>query len=262
MKKPGKQFATVYPSWFFVITKNDEQGAKNRRRSSRDAFTLLEVILAMTIVTMLVLMIANMFQELSQSWKIGTRSAEMNTTGRTVVEFIARELSQAVAGPVEASASGYAPIKFLLVNSNEVQFISLTGDPSQNDNRRVLRGSIFKCENNCLKYCRKTSINPYTTTLPFGNYQGIATLVTNIMRFQMSAYATTNDMLNYLPASIYSSNRLPVCMDIYVEVLGEDDVVKYNQLGGAEKVAFQTRNSRRYTTRVYFNNRMGYAGRP
>ncbi len=240
MKKPGKQFSI-------------------RRHGSRSAFTLLEVILAMTIVTMLVLMIANMFQEASQSWNIGTRIAEMNNTGRTVVEFIARELSQAVAGPVEAvhPDSGYPAIRFHLEDA-KVDFVAFSGSPDQNKGRRALMGISFWLDGNELKYRRATaSFDPYKA--PPGSGGDVSVLIENILDFQLRAYSTTNRLVANDPdPPPYDSDDLPVCVDVYVEVLSADDAKK-RAAGGAD---FERRNSRRYTTRVYFNNRTGWQGRP
>ena len=227
-----------------------------QRRGPQSAFTLLEVLLAMGIVTMLVLMIANMFQEVSASCSIGTQSAERNTAGRAGVDFIARELSQAVAGPIEAAQPppGHPNIRFQLLNGNELQFVALSGDPQVG---RALRGAFFYYDNvkKTLQYTNSPSaFNPYNADPSFSGAGQM--LITNVTDFYLTAYTNANDLINKQNStpdydSLAASNRLPVCVDIYLEVLGNDDAKKA-AAGGAD---FINRNARRYTTRVYFHNR-------
>jgi competence protein ComGF len=281
-----KTLKTVLRSWFFVTTTNSPSprerfrkhvslwrgAAASERRTTNEerrttatphaAFTLLEVMLAMGIVTMLVLMIANMFQEVTLSCNIGTQSSEMNTAGRSALDFIARELSQAVAGQFDAlnPNPGSDIIKFKISAGNELRFVALSGDVT---NGRALRGAMFKQEDNCLKYCRKTdliSFNPYNNDKDPAswNWQGIQPLVTNVTGFQVSAYNSVGG----LPLSSWDNTNLPVYVDISLAVIGNDDAKKFNALSGTNATGFQDRNSRRYSTRVYFNNRQGWQGRP
>ncbi|MBU4498307.1 MAG: hypothetical protein KKG09_09920 [Verrucomicrobia bacterium] len=230
------------------------------------AFTLLEVILSLGIVTMLVLMIANMFQEVSVSWNLGTQSAERNTAGRAAVDFIARELAQAVAGPIDAAQPpvGHPNIRFQLINGNELRFVALAGEVQ---NGRALRGALFRYQitERRLQYWRQTggAFDPYSTD---PGWTGGQMLVTNVTDFQVLAFAGAGDLAGGGVTDYDSSandNRLPVCVDIYLEVLGNDDAVKAGYITiAADKTAFINSNTRRYTTRVFFNNRMGWAGRP
>lgn len=252
--------------FFFVPTRDIERRTPDLRHAACRAFTLLEVILAMGIVTMLVLMIANMFQEVSQTWNIGTQSAEMNVAGRTAVEFIAQEMAQAVAGPIETAQP--APGGFVIpfhVESNRAWFVTLNGDPDRDASppRRSLRSALFVYNRNdkILQYlCTNTNDPPDS-----GANQR---LVENVFNFGLLVYPTTNDLIQANPLSTpYDStaysNKLPAAVDIYVEVLGNDDVTRHNQLAtDAEKQQFAQRNGRRYTTRVYFNNRLGFLPRP
>ncbi len=211
----------------------------------------------MGIVTMLVLMIANMFQEVSASCSIGTQSAERNTAGRAGVDFIARELSQAVAGPIEAlnPNPAYPAIQFQLLNGNELRFVALSGDLENGG--RVLRAAMFEQANNCLWYFTTNAIDPYNDDPAGWSFANAQMLITNVTDFYLTAYTNANDLINKQNStpdydSLAASNRLPVCVDIYLEVLGNDDAKKAAAGGGP---AFINRNARRYTTRVYFHNR-------
>jgi len=56
------------------------------------------------------------------------------------------------------------------------------------------------------------------------------------------------------------TNQLPICVDIGLELLSDDDMQRYNQ-PGADKAAIEARNAKVYSTRVYFPNRVGYQAR-
>ncbi|MDP2663020.1 MAG: prepilin-type N-terminal cleavage/methylation domain-containing protein, partial [Dehalococcoidia bacterium] len=65
--------------------------------SLQPAFTLIEVLVAMTVLAVMVLMAANIFQSSSASWNIGTQKADMNTSARAALDFMARELETLLA---------------------------------------------------------------------------------------------------------------------------------------------------------------------
>lgn len=50
----------------------------------------------MIVLSILVIMCAQMFQQAQMSWEGGSRKADMNLTGRAVADFVAQELSRAV----------------------------------------------------------------------------------------------------------------------------------------------------------------------
>lgn len=67
------------------------------RKRSSDGFTLLELLVAMSILVIIVLMMAGVFHQSRVAWGSGLRKARLNMDGRAVVDFIGHELSQAVA---------------------------------------------------------------------------------------------------------------------------------------------------------------------
>lgn len=243
----------------FIAILSSGKTAPLARRAKSNAFTLLEVILAMTLVTMIVLMIANMFQEVSFSWTIGTQSAEMNTAGRAAVDFIAQELSQAVAGPIEANDPPDHAIRFQLLNGNELLFVTLAGDPQGDpQSGRALRSALFKHEADKLKYWQTESFNPYKDD-PKWDSARAQMLVANVVDLQFYAYASVEDLKNNnftLSYPLEQLPQLPVAVDVYLTVLGNEDALKAANLGSpAEREKFVARNARRYTSRAYFNNR-------
>ncbi|NLB60221.1 MAG: hypothetical protein GX806_04010, partial [Lentisphaerae bacterium] len=210
-----------------------------RRRRARGAFTLLEVLLALGIVSMLVLMVTNMFQQVSFSWHIGTQSAERSAAGRAAMDFMVRELSQAVAGPVVGSSA--AKLRFWGA-SNQCRCVTLAGDPVK-ANARALRGAIFQWDSDSLWYCRTNAayVDPHSWT-----WFNEELLAANIIDFKFTFYPTPADLINQASVVSYDSlangDRLPLCMDIYLQVLGDEDARRLKDLP-----AERSRHARIYT---------------
>jgi len=228
------------------------------------AFTLIEVLVAMTVLSIMVLMVANIFQSSSASWNIGTQKADMNTSARAALDFMVRELESAVAGPIETVAAGAnSEIVFNLQNGNDLLFVSLVGDV--NDSQALRNGAFYHIvASNQLMYAHQTA-NPYTTT---PSHSGAGMLVANVLSLYIIAFTNEYGLENGLFTENFNSSldvnnrQLPICVDIALTMLSDDDMQRYNQLSVlADKTAFSDRNSKLYSTRVYFQNRVGYGGR-
>ena len=225
------------------------------------AFTLIEVLVAMTVLSIMVLMVANIFQSSSAAWNIGTQKADMNTAARAALDFMARELACAVAGEVEAvSLATPTNILFRLEGGTNVIFIALSGDLA---NGRALRGIRFQHDNvdRILRHERGTGFNPYTNS---GSWSGggLQPLVTNVWSLNMYAFANESDLNGGVGTPDYTSSSLPLCLDIAVEMLSGDDMMRAIALNSdpSAQTNFVARNSKLYSTRVYFPNRAGYGG--
>ena len=211
----------------------------------------------MTVLSIMVLMVANIFQSSSESWNIGTQKADMNTAARAALDYMARELQSAVAGPVEAvNPPALSAIQFRVINGNDLLFVSLVGDVE--DGRALRNGAFYhEVSDNELMYAHQLA-NPYDTS---PKHTGAGMLITNVLDLQFyvytNEYALTNG--NYDVNNTY--DELPLCVDIALEMLSNDDMRRYNQLSGADQTAFSDRNSKVYSTRVYFPNRVGYQAR-
>ena len=62
----------------------------------RKGFTLVEVLVAMTILMVIVLMMANLMRHSSNAWDVGLRNVGMSMEGRTALDLMGRELSAGV----------------------------------------------------------------------------------------------------------------------------------------------------------------------
>jgi len=62
-----------------------------------DGFTLLEVLVAMSILMMIVMMMATLFSQSTTAWDRGIDSAKLSLKGRAVMRMMQHDLSQAIA---------------------------------------------------------------------------------------------------------------------------------------------------------------------
>jgi len=66
-----------------------------KRSSSKQGFTLIEILASMTILVFLVLMLTRVYTDGTNAWKTGSRNANRNVLARSVMDFMAREMSMA-----------------------------------------------------------------------------------------------------------------------------------------------------------------------
>jgi len=229
--------------------------------SLQSGFTLIEVLVAMTVLAVMVLMVANIFQSSSASWNIGTQKADMNTAARAALDFMARELASAVAGPIEAANPPAATaIPFVLTGGTSIQFIALSGDPV---NGRALRGNCFQHDDGkrTLKYDRFTPTDVYAN--PFTSGNGLQLFVTNVWSLTMYAFSGESELKGGVGTLNYNSNSLPLCLDVAVEMLSDDDMGRALTFApnSQPQKDYVARNAKLYSTRVYFPNRKGYQAR-
>lgn len=95
--------------------------------SSRAAFSLIEVLVATTVLMIIVLMVAMVFQQGTWSWTAGTRRADTQMTLRTVLGAIQRDLVDAV----DARAYGLEN-SFPEVSGSFIGFVAMNGRPTAN----------------------------------------------------------------------------------------------------------------------------------
>lgn len=79
-------------------------------RSQRQAcgFTLIEVLVAMAMLLIIVMIVAQVFQQARVAWDTGKRRVDVNMKGRALADFMAQEMAKAVRNSTypEFGASG------------------------------------------------------------------------------------------------------------------------------------------------------------
>jgi len=228
--------------------------------SSNSGFSLIEVLVSMTVLIVIIVMVTNMFRNASEAWDMGTQRAEMNTSARAAIEYIARELSCAMAGSMPDAAGSIRTLKeFKLVNVNDVfgnlqveslNFTALSGD------NQALRGIRFRYADHTIEADFVTNnFQPYAVNWPVAWNPNL--LITNVWRFAVNVFSNESQMaagaIGWNYDSSFNSNSLPAAVDISIEMLGAKDMARAQGMG--DPTGFVMTNSRVYTTRVCFPNR-------
>lgn len=82
--------------------------ARRMMRNLRAGFSMIEILVAMTILTIIVLIVAEIFQQTGLAWSLGLRRADEQTVTRAIVGTLTRDLAMMVdpnnfvIGPAEA----------------------------------------------------------------------------------------------------------------------------------------------------------------
>ena len=84
-------------------TSHDTFCAKSHVRGA--GFTIIELLVAMSVLVIIVLIVTMIFQRASAVWDTGMNKAELDMTGRGVADYVAQDISSALDLP-SFSASG------------------------------------------------------------------------------------------------------------------------------------------------------------
>lgn len=69
---------------------------RGARKALRAGFSLIEILVAMTILTVIVLVVSEIFQQTSLAWALGSKRADAQSVTRAVVGAIGRDLAMMV----------------------------------------------------------------------------------------------------------------------------------------------------------------------
>ena len=90
MRKHGSEASIQNPG------SDIEHRVTGREKRPQEGFTLIELLAAMSILLIITLIVAQLFQQASVSWDTGLRKAESTMMGRALADYIAQDLATAV----------------------------------------------------------------------------------------------------------------------------------------------------------------------
>ncbi|MDD3603746.1 MAG: prepilin-type N-terminal cleavage/methylation domain-containing protein [Kiritimatiellae bacterium] len=257
------------------------------RRSRNAAFTLVELLVAMAVLAIIILMMARIFSESTRAFDLGSKIADQNLKGRMVLDFMAREISQAVADDVIAFKLDSADFELFgnaVEDGDRLQFVTLSQlvdvytprqarevvyfvDHIKIDNKETGRYQLKRA-------VKTTGITCYNQPSPnkwWDDSAGNAlTLAENVAGFQVWCYTEPGaeaeaiydyDSTGSKPEQI---NKLPMWIEISLMMFDQKDAERaanmseFGMSAGAVH-EYAVKNARRYVTRINFVNRNGYA---
>lgn len=256
-------------------------------RRSRRAFSLIEVLAAMTILAIIVLMVARLFADSSMTWKVGSRRVDQDVNARASLELIGRQLTMAMADHIVALRIQKGDKDIYGNDSDMVSFASL-------DQRAELRnfkagtGPAVTTPYRDLQQIRYLLMEPAGTpkvgymlgrhstqaenneffqcyanpnwTEGFDLYpDDYATVMAeHVARFNIYAYTPNSNGIPVLKRNYFSATDGGLLwIDLVMYVLDEDDAIKAANMSGTERNKFLDRVARRYVHRAFPHNAPG-----
>lgn len=237
-------------------------------KTNKKGFSILELLVAMTVLSILVVMMTTLFNNSITSFNIGTQRAEMNLNARAFIEYISRELSSAIAGPI---IGGTTSLTFEIISQSDICF--LTDMNKIDTDSRNLRAVYYWLQDNAVYYGRRTTINQdfncyhnnnWSKNKPNNPASDMAVLISNVWDLRFDVYTTpiTGPSLPSPCLPNTTLTELPYCIDIMLQLLADDDMKKAQKIADlGKKEEFVNKVSKVYTTRIYFKNKIGYLPR-
>jgi len=242
-------------------------------------FTLLELIASVAVLGIVVTLMAMLFADSENAWKLGADRARTTDTARTTLDMLTHDLEHAVADDILSYMQREDPATNCLYNipNDEIAFVSLQNDNADGQPTAVqvhywLREMTNAFGQPLRRYelVRGSTVpdtDPVTSCLATRNWydvkpSSIGVLAENVAAFRVVAMQPDGD----LDRIYYSTNwadRLPRCVDVYLELM-DDAAAKQAATMIQDNMPctnFVDRQVQRYTTRVFFHNRNGYRQR-
>ncbi len=246
----------------------------NQFRKSRSAFTLVELLAAMTILTIMVLLISRIFADSTRMWQLGAKRVEGNSDGRAAVDFMAREIAAAIAdgpeGPLALklesdarSAHGMSPDLLAFLSAGQtaqyrtnyyrqvMQVVYALDEMKDekipaNDIPNTFRVVRYVVEKGPSFTCYQTGGFPKN----LGGYTSWnqESLAENVRTLEFWVYTTNGVSIPDYDSSVHGK---PGWVEVYLELLGEADATKAALLSGSARDKFCNEVARRYVGRAY-----------
>jgi prepilin-type N-terminal cleavage/methylation domain-containing protein len=178
----------------------------------RGGFTLLELLVSVSILVMIVMMMSGLLFQSRVAWGSGLRSARLNMQGRAAIDFLANELAQAI---VDTNLAGG------IQNGSEIRFY-IPCEVRANSNRAV-KEVRYRYSSAAKTLTRSTAL------IGFGPYPDRAApeeavLARNISRFEF-----------ILPDARNYHTNLPLWVGVEMDMLYETDVSRVRAGSGGPK---------------------------
>ena len=274
---------------------SDRQGSRMGRsaRSRARGFTLIELLAGMAVLLILIVLLAQFVNLGTDAWDHGMRQAESSSSARAALEFLASELSTAIAGD-RVTFSQWANHTQTYFGggdhgSDALMFVSVSRPPDDDnparagvevvyylDKMRKARSSGGGTEEMRDRYrlvrsmrtsnagsFRAYQVADWTSGLdPADHSPNADTIAENISAFQVRAYQDVNSPMPIDFGATGAWAKLPVYVDIYLETLSDTDAQRAALMQDpGKREEYVKKWSRGYGTRVHFKNRQGYSSR-
>lgn len=245
------------------------------RRARAAAFSLIEVLSAMAILSIIILMVARLFADSTQSWKLGTRRVEQDFNARASLELIGRQLTMAMVDTVLTMRVKSGPNCLYGTPSDIVTFASFD-QRAEIRNRQPYRdvqqtryalyapptnppiGYLllrYVTQNESLSVYRCYEKRNWTSVFDAYPPEYANVLAEHVARFNVYVYVPDASG-NPVRKNNYDSQTdpPPLWIDVVLFLLDEDDAIRAANLSGTARENYLNRNVRRYVHRAFPHN--------
>ena len=220
------------------------------------AFTLIEVLAAMTVLVIILMLLGQVFSGSTLAWETGTRRMDQNIGARAVMDLIARDLSGAIV--LKLDPSGVSPYSSGATSSLRFLTLAQTPDSTHLEGRIVEYyvdptsvNGVTCYQLNRVQYTDQGTVSgAYSGTLGTDR-SGAGAVADNIAAFVALANGTDTSYPS-------QSNQVPRYVDIFLSMLSAADAQKAGVAAGGQ-APYVEKHEKRYTTRVFLHNQKGYS---
>jgi hypothetical protein len=264
------------------------------QRTEESGFSLLELLAAMAILMIIVMMISLIFSESNKTWTIGIDRMDNNSAGRATLDLITHDLQYAVADSnltfmmrPDTKRTGVMSSYSSWTNS-EICFVSLQDASSRADHRTAREMHYYVREDPSAPHryqLMRGYWSPAIVTDPTHHCYGTTNWWDPTASFNPGADRPPVPPPDQTEESVMlaenigglgffyeglpdydsrTNNLLPEYVDVWLEVINDrqaNQLSDWFKRNAKDNVAMVERNARRYTARVYFQNRRGYMPR-
>jgi prepilin-type N-terminal cleavage/methylation domain-containing protein len=245
-----------------IVTDSVLRCAQTRTSVSnrRSAFTLIELLIAVTIFAAIALAISGIMSRTSEGIVNNSRQATQNANARMALDYIAREFAQSIAATnITFQSKPDSSTYDSSYQCDELQFATFhnilppTNTPSF---REVIRVAYYVCPTknyfSLHRAYKDIDSGSYGTVGSMSSMENSAELIRYVVEFRAVCHDTNWSASALMPTT--EEHRLPVFIDLYLSVISETDA-KRATAPGVDTVAYINRNAKRYHTRCYSLNR-------
>lgn len=239
-------------------------------RQRRRGFSLVEVLAALTVLSVLMLLLGRLFADSSSAYRAGVGRMDMDGGARAALEFMARELAAAQVNDRVTMRVAVNPTAVLGRSTDRITFLSLYNKPEYRSGNPYREGmqvrytavataalpNQFFIARQVVEQEDSANYRAYTDpnwTTVFDGFGATGDkLVENVCGFRVLVTDRTGAVRTNYDSTAHPP---PLWADLYLEVLSAEDAKRVEVLTGAPREDYIQRKARRYTQRVLFHNR-------
>ncbi len=196
----------------------------NRKQNRRAGFSMIEVLVASTILVVIVMMLAMLFQQTSVAWRTGQIRARGAMRLRSYIGAIQRDAANAIDGktiPIDLRCSvNSGKQKF---TADEIGFYTLTGEGQ----KRALNYIKYTKDGTRTKYTLPCSTGAGAATWDVGTPSPVLDFLTGVSSDEKNAVAPKGFAFKWSDAVEYDidgtllsqQNRFPLYMTVDAQIV-------------------------------------------